>query len=171
MFVHFFKSQFIGIGSDRKSERDVIKYIHTFYLPWYLIVIRHQKYTGLPRNVLNGISLSSILKRYYSETLHVFKSTNCKNNECKPLLHAFSSDPSEQSALSSHIHVRGIHSPGLPRHVNSSASHGSTSANPIHAHAKCDANRHDKHNVTLSSFYPFVASAFVFNCTPREAFE
>lgn len=36
------------------------------------------------------------------------------------LLHAFSSLPSEQSAVSSHIHVRGTHSPDAERHVNSS---------------------------------------------------
>lgn len=56
------------------------------------------------------------------------------------LLHAFSSDPSEQSALSSHIHVSGTHSPSLPLHVNSSGPHDFPSANPIHAHAKYDAN-------------------------------
>lgn len=39
------------------------------------------------------------------------------------LLHAFSSEPSEQSGLSSHIHVRGTQSPGLDLHVNSSGLH------------------------------------------------
>lgn len=39
------------------------------------------------------------------------------------VLHDFSSLPSEQSALSSHIHVNGTHSPGADLHVNSSAPH------------------------------------------------
>lgn len=39
------------------------------------------------------------------------------------LLQAFSSESSEQSKLSSHIHVKGMHSQGTVLHVNSSAPH------------------------------------------------
>lgn len=39
------------------------------------------------------------------------------------LLQAFSSLASEQSGLSSHIHVRGTHSPGIDRQENSSVLH------------------------------------------------
>lgn len=42
-------------------------------------------------------------------------------NKCESLLQDASSDPSEQSRLWSHIQPNGIHSPGVPRHVNSSA--------------------------------------------------
>lgn len=41
----------------------------------------------------------------------------------KALLQLFSSDASEQSGLSSHIHVSGTHSPLELRHVNSSGPH------------------------------------------------
>lgn len=41
----------------------------------------------------------------------------------KSLLQDASSDPSEQSRLWSHIQPNGIHSPGVVRHVNSSAVH------------------------------------------------
>lgn len=39
------------------------------------------------------------------------------------LLHSFSSEPSEQSGLLSHIHVSGMHSPLVFRQVNSSVLH------------------------------------------------
>jgi hypothetical protein len=39
------------------------------------------------------------------------------------LLHSFSSEPSEQSGLPSHIHVSGMHSPLALRQVNSSVLH------------------------------------------------
>jgi hypothetical protein len=49
-----------------------------------------------------------------------------RNMHC--LLHALSSDSSEQSGLSSHIQVSGTHSPGTARHVNSSGLHTFSSA-------------------------------------------
>lgn len=47
------------------------------------------------------------------------------------LLHAFSSDSSEQSGLSSHIQVSGTHSPRKARHVNSSGLHTFSSGSNI----------------------------------------
>ncbi|KAE9545607.1 hypothetical protein AGLY_001150 [Aphis glycines] len=46
-----------------------------------------------------------------------------KKLSCRRLLHSFSSEPSEQSGLPSHIHVSGIHSPLALRQVNSSVLH------------------------------------------------
>lgn len=46
------------------------------------------------------------------------------------LLQAFSSLLSEQSGLSSHIQVRGTHSPAADLHVNSSAPHTLCPKNP-----------------------------------------
>jgi len=46
-----------------------------------------------------------------------------KNEPKSRLLHSFSSEPSEQSGLPSHIHVSGMHSPLALRQVNSSVLH------------------------------------------------
>jgi hypothetical protein len=54
--------------------------------------------------------------------------THTLHAQCVCLLHAFSSDSSEQSGLSSHIQVSGTHSPGKARHVNSSGLHTFSSA-------------------------------------------
>jgi len=83
-----------------------------------------------------------------------------KNSQPKSrLLHSFSSEPSEQSGLPSHIHVSGMHSPLAFRQVNSSVLHTRFSEITteqdfrIQIHANNDGDgrrrRFDNYNTTI----------------------
>lgn len=70
----------------------------------------------------------------------------------KCLLQDASSDPSEQSLLWSHIQPNGIHSPGVVRHVNSSAVHTFVSAIKFFElnEKKCNPKKNEKYIIKIS---------------------